>query len=81
MSLVVKDVNKGESMSNKRNTNNRKILVDLIVPTLGQKKERKSSERSWKWKGTSQEEGEGSKEIHLNLWQHKDIQNADDLSR
>ena len=46
-------------MSNKRKTNKRKALVDLIVLTLGQKK--KSFEKSWKWKGAGQEEGEGSK--------------------
>ena len=45
-------------MSNKRKINKRKILVDLIVLTLGQKK--KSFEKSWKWTGDGQE-GVGSK--------------------
>ena len=40
VSLVVKDVKKVKSMSNKRKTNKRKILVDLIVLTLSQKKEK-----------------------------------------
>ena len=34
--------------------------MDLIVLTLGQKK-KKSFEKSWKWRGGGQEEGEGNK--------------------
>ena len=59
VSLVVKDVKKGEIHAEQRKTNKRKILVDLIVLTLDQKK--KSLEKSWKWKGVGQEECEGSK--------------------
>ena len=40
VSLVVKDVKKLKSMSNKRKTNKRKILLDPIVLTLGQKKKK-----------------------------------------
>ena len=60
VSLVVKDVKKGEIHVEQRKDQKRKILVDLIVLTLGQKKE-KSFEKSWTWKGAGQEEGEGSK--------------------
>ena len=38
--LVVKDVKKGEIHVEQRKTNKRKILVDLVVLTLGQKKEK-----------------------------------------
>ena len=40
VSLVVKDVEKVKSMSNKRKINKTKTLVDLIVLTMGQKKEK-----------------------------------------
>ena len=52
--------------------------MDLIVLTLGQKKERL-------WKKLEMEpakkKAKEAKEIYVNLWQHKDIQNADCLSR
>ena len=38
--LVVKDVKKGEIHVEQRKTNKRKILVDLVALTLGQKKEK-----------------------------------------
>ena len=40
VSLAVKDVKKLKSMSNKRKTNNRKIMLDPIFLTLGQKKKK-----------------------------------------
>ena len=62
-------------MSSKRKTNKRKILVDLIVLALGQKK------KNFEKKEPAKKKVKEAKEIHVNLWQHKDIQNADDLCR
>ena len=62
-------------MSSKRKTNKRKILVDLIVLALGQKK------KNFEKKEPAKKKVKEAKEIHVNLWQHRDIQNADDLSR
>ena len=67
-------------MSNKRKTNKRTILVDLIVLTLSQKK-RKALKKVGNEKEPAKKKVKEAKEIHVNLWQHRDIQNADDLSR
>ena len=61
-------------------TNKRKILVDLIVLTLGQKKKRKALRKVGNGKKPTKNKAKEAKEIHVNLWQHKDIKNADDLS-
>ena len=79
VSLVVKDVKKGKIQTNKRKTNKRKILVELIVLTLGQ--EKKALKKVGNGKEPAKKKAKEAKEIHVNLWQHKDIQNADDLSR
>ena len=67
-------------MSNKRKKNKRNILVDLIILTLGQK-ERKALKKVGNGKEPAKKKAKEAKEIHVNVWQHKDIQNADDLSR
>ena len=67
-------------MSNKRKINKRKILVDLIVLTLGQKK-RKALKKVGNGKKPAKKKAKEAKEIHVNLWQHKYIQNTDDLNR
>ena len=59
-------------MSNKRNNNKR------IVLSLAQKK-RKVSKKVGNGKEPAKKKAKEAKEIHVNLWQHKDIQNA--LSR
>ena len=79
VSLVVKDVEKVKSMSNKRKINKTKTLVDLIVLTMGQK--RKALKKIGNWKELAKKKAKEAKENHANLCQHKDIQNADDLSR
>ena len=80
VSLVVKDVKKGEIHVEQKKDQKRKILVDLIVLTLGQKK-RKALKKVGNGKEPAKKKANKAKEIHVNLWQHKDIQNADDLSR
>ena len=67
-------------MSNKRKTNKRTILVDLIVLTLSQKK-RKALKKVGNEKEPAKKKVKEAKEIHVNLWHYKDIQNADDLGR
>ena len=67
-------------MSNKRNTNKRKTLVDLIVLTLGQRK-RKALKKVENGKEPAKKKAKETKEIHANLSQDKDIQNANDLSQ
>ena len=57
----------------------RNILVDLIILTLGQK-ERKALKKVGNRKEPAKKKAKEAKEIHVNVWQHKDIQNADDLS-
>ena len=57
-------------MSNKRKTNKRKNLVDLIVLILGQKK-RKALKKVGN--GMDSAKKKEAKEIHVNKWQHKDI--------
>ena len=67
-------------MSNKRKENMRKILVDLIILTLDQK-ERKALKKVGNGNEPAKKKAKEAKEIHVNVWQHKDIQSADDLSR
>ena len=55
--------------------------MDLVVLTLGQKKKRKALKKVGNGKKLAKKKAKEAKEIHANLRQHKDIQNADDLSR
>ena len=54
--------------------------MDLIVLKLGQKN-RKAFKKVGNGKEPAKKKAKEAKEIHASLWQHKDIQNADDLSR
>ena len=69
---MLKDVKKGEIHVEQKKDQQEKDPGGSNCSDTGSKK-RKALKKSWKWKG--------SKEIHVNLWQDKDIQNADDLSR
>ena len=66
VSLMVKDVKKLKSMSNKRKTNKRKILLDPIVLTLRQKR-RKALKKNGNGKEPVKKKAKEAKEINVNL--------------
>ena len=60
MSLVVKDVKKGEVRVEQKKDQQEKDPGGSNYSDTGSKK-KKSFEKSWEWKGAGQQEGKGSK--------------------
>ena len=72
VSLVVKDVKKGDQQEKDPGGSN--------CSDTGSKKSR-ALKKVGNGKEPAKKKVKEVKEIHVDLWQHKDIQNADDLSR
>ena len=80
VSLVVKDIKKGEIHVEQKKDQEEKDPGTSNCSDTGSKK-KKSFEKVGNGKEPAKKKAKKAKEIHVNLWQHKDIQNADDLNR
>ena len=79
VSLVVKDVKKGEIHVGQKKDQQDKDPGGSNCPDTGSNK-RKALNKVRNGKEPAKKKAKEAKEIHVSLWQHKDIQNADDLS-
>ena len=77
---MVKDVKKGEIHVELKKDQQEKDLGGSNWSDTGSKK-RKTLKKVRNRKDPAKKKAKEAKEIHGSLWQHKDIQNADDLSR
>ena len=77
---MVKDVKKGEIHVEQKKDQQEKDPGGSNCSDTGSKK-RKALKKVGNGKEPAKKKAKEAKEIHVNLWQHKDIQNADDLSR
>ena len=79
-SLVVKDVRKGE-IHVEQNIDQGEKEDDPASNCSGSgSNKRKTSIKVKNGKGPAKKKAKGAKEIHVNRWQHNDIQNVEDLS-
>ena len=79
VSLVVKDVKKGEIHVEQKKDQQEENPGGSNCSDTGSKK-RKALKKVGNGKKPAKKKAKEAKEIHVNLWQHKDIQHADDLS-
>ena len=80
VSLVVKDVKEGEIHVEQKKDQQEKDPGKSNCSDTGSK-ESKALKKVGNRKKPAKKKAKEGKEIHVSLWQHKDIQNADDLSR
>ena len=79
VSLVVKDVKEGEIHVEQKKDQQEKDPGKSNCSDTGSK-ESKALKKVGNRKKPAKKKAKEGKEIHVSLWQHKDIQNADDLS-
>ena len=80
MSLVVKDVKKGEIHVEEKRDQQEKDPCGSNCSDTGSKK-RRALKKVGNGKEPAKKKAKEAKEIDVNLWQQKEIKNADDLSR